>query len=122
MAVGALGVGEQVLVRRVVLIDQELVGEVEAHAAERVGLAGRLRDVHAAVLVLRQVEAHPLEHGRILLQGRQIFVVDDRRRHVPGRVDGDVFHRLRQKRGRMDAGLADHDARLPDRGAMVVDL
>ncbi len=49
MAEGALFLGEQMLVRRVVLIDQELVREVEADAAERVGLAGRLRNVDAAV-------------------------------------------------------------------------
>jgi len=51
MAERALVLGEQVLVRRVVLIDQELVREVEADAAERVGFAGRLRDVDAAVAV-----------------------------------------------------------------------
>ena len=34
--------GEKVLVRCVVLIDQELVGEIEAQPAERVFLAGRL--------------------------------------------------------------------------------
>ena len=111
---------EQVLVRRVVLIDQELVREIEADAAERVGLARRLRDVHAAVRPLLQLQAHALEHGRILLQRRQVFVVDDRRRHVPGRVDGDVLHRLREERRRR-AGLADHHARLPDRRAVVVD-
>ena len=70
--------------------------------------------------ILHQVEAHPLEHGRILLQRGQVFVVDDRRRHVPGRVDGDVLHRLRQERRRR-AGLADHDARRPDRRVVVVD-
>ena len=34
---------------RVVLIDQEFVGEIEAQPAERVLLAGRLRDVDGAV-------------------------------------------------------------------------
>src|SRR6516164_7330313 len=51
MAVSAHIVREHVLVRRVVLIDQEPVGEVEAYSSERVGLARRLIDVHAAVAV-----------------------------------------------------------------------
>ena len=54
VAEGALVMGEQVLVRRVVLIDQELVREVEADAAERVAVARRLRDVDRAVGVLRR--------------------------------------------------------------------
>ena len=110
---------EQVLVRRVVLVDQELVREVEADAAKRVAGARRLRDVHAAVAVLRQPQAHPLQHGRILLQRRQIFVVDDRRRHVPGRIDGDELHRLRQFGRRLLAGLAGDDARGPGLRAVV---
>ncbi len=113
MAEGALVLGEQMLVRRVVLIDQELVGEVEADAAERVALARRLRDVHAAVAVLRQLQAHALEHRRVLLQRRQILVVDDRGRHVPCRVDRDVLHRLGQFRCRLGRQACD-DARLPD--------
>ena len=100
VAVGARVVREQVLVRRVVLVDQEAVREVEADAAERVGFARRLGDVHAAVAVVLDLEAHARQHGRILLQRRQIFVVHDRRRHVPGRVDGDVLHRLGQQRRR----------------------
>ena len=52
VAVGAHVMREQVLVRRVVLIDQEPVREVEADAAERIGFARRLRDVHAAVAVV----------------------------------------------------------------------
>ncbi len=114
MAEGALVPGEQVLVRRVVLIDQELVREIEADAAERIGFAGRLRDVHRAVAVLLELEAHALKHGRVLLQRRQVFVVDDRRRHVPGRIDRDVLHRLREQRGRMRARLAGDDAGGPD--------
>ena len=49
MAVGAHGVVEQFLVRRVVLIDQEAIREVEADAAERVSLAGRLEDADRTV-------------------------------------------------------------------------
>jgi hypothetical protein len=45
-------VGEQVLVRRVVLVHQELVREVEADAAERVAVARRLPDAYGAVGIL----------------------------------------------------------------------
>ena len=107
---------KQMLVRRVVLVDQERIREVEADAAERVAFARRLGNVHAAVAVALQLETHALQHGRILLQGRQIFVVDDRRRHVPGRVDGDELHRLRQKRRGVD-GLADDNTRWLQNGA-----
>ena len=122
MAEGALFLGEQVLVRRVVLIHEELVREVEADAAEGIGFAGRLRDADAAVGGARELEAHAVEHGRVLRQGGQIFVVDDRRRHVPGRIDGDELHRLRQFRRRMLAGLADDDARGPCLRAVVHQL
>src|ERR1039458_8364474 len=76
MAVGALFLCEQILVRRVVLVDQELVGEVEADAAERIAGARRLRDVDGAVRVLRQLQADAIERLRVLLQRRQIFVLD----------------------------------------------
>ena len=36
----------------------------------------------------------------ILRQRRQVFVLHDRRRHVPGRVDGDELHRLGEQRRR----------------------
>ena len=54
----------------------------------------------------------------ILRQRRQIFIVHDRGRHVPGRIDRDVFHGLAQQR-RLHAGLADHDPGGPDLGAVV---
>jgi hypothetical protein len=44
VAEGAHVFGEQILVRRVVLIDEELVREIEADAAERVAFARRLID------------------------------------------------------------------------------
>src|SRR6202040_566728 len=49
MAERAFFPGEQMLVRRIVLIDQELVREIETDAAERVSFAGRLRNMDAAV-------------------------------------------------------------------------
>ena len=52
VAVGARIMREQVLVRRVVLVDQEAVGEVEPHPTERVVVARRLRDVHCAVAIV----------------------------------------------------------------------
>ena len=68
MAEGALFLGEQVLVRRVVLIDQELVREVEADAAERVGLTRRLRNVDAAVTAaLVYLVAHACYKGALFL-------------------------------------------------------
>src|ERR1035437_6547731 len=62
-AVSALVLGEQVFVRRVVLVDQELVGEVEADAAERIAGAWRLRNVYGAVGVLSQFQADAIEGG-----------------------------------------------------------
>ena len=43
---------------------------------------------------------------------RQIFVLDDRRRHVPGRIDGDELH-LRADHRRRLARLAGHDLGVP---------
>ena len=47
-----LVIGEQVFIRRVVLIDQEFVGEIEANAAERVLIARRLPDADAAIRIV----------------------------------------------------------------------
>ena len=77
MAVSALLPREQVLLRCVVLIDKELVGEVEADAAERVAGAGRLRDVDGAVCVLGYLKSDAVECLRIPLQRGQIFVLND---------------------------------------------
>jgi Ni,Fe-hydrogenase III large subunit len=73
MAVGALVTREQVFVGRVVLVDEELVREVEADAAERITGSRRLRNMNCAVGILRQLEADALERLRVLLQRRQIF-------------------------------------------------
>src|SRR3569623_67188 len=121
MAERTLRLREQVLVRRVVLVDQELVREVEADAAERIGFAWRLRDVDGAIAVARELQAHALKHGGVLLQRRQVLIVDDRWRHIPCWIDGDVLHRLRQERRGMRARLAGDDARGPDRRAVVHD-
>ena len=119
VAEGAFFLGEQMLVRGVVLIDQELVGEVEADAPERVGFARRLRDVNRAVAALLQPQPHALQHGRVLLQRRQILVVDDRRRYVPGRIDRDELHGLAQQRRGVNARLSGHHAGGPDLRAML---
>ena len=118
VAVGAHIVREHVLVRRVVLVDQEAIGEVEPYATERVGFARRLIDVHAAIAIVDELEAHSFQRHRVALQHRHIFVVYDRRRHVPGRIDGDVFHRLAKQR-RRHVRLADHDSGAPDLGVVV---
>ena len=109
---------EHVLVRRVVLVDQEPIGEIEPYASERIRLAGRLKDVHAAVPVISHSQPHPLERRRVSLQPGQIFIVDDRGRHVPGRIDGDELHRLTEQR-RRHVLLADYDSGAPDLGAVV---
>jgi hypothetical protein len=49
-------VREQLLVRRVVLIDQEAVREIEADAAERVALARRLEDADRAVRIAADLQ------------------------------------------------------------------
>ena len=110
---------EQLLVRRVVLIDQEAVREIEADAAERVALARRLEDADRAVVVVTDLQSDPRQRARIARQRRQIFVADDRRRHVPGRIDRDVFHRLGQQRRGVVAGLADDDLGRPHRLAVL---
>jgi hypothetical protein len=69
-----------------------------------------------------ELKAHAVQHGRILLKRGQIFVVDDRRRHVPCRIDGDVFHRFRQFRRGVLARLSDDDARGPDLLAPCITL
>ena len=74
-----------------------------------VGLAVRDLDVEAVHAVVLDPQPHAGEYGRVLRQGRQIFVVNDRRRHVPGRVDSDVFH-LGTEHRRLHARLADDDA------------
>ena len=117
VAVGAHLVGEVILVRGVVLIDQEAVGEVEPNPSQCIPRAGRLRDRDATAAVAH-AQPHAGEYGGILCQRRQILVMHDRRRHVPGRVDGDEFHRLAQQR-RRHAGLADDDAGGPHLRAVM---
>src|SRR5437763_4893428 len=70
VAVGALLLGEQIFVRGIVLIDQELVGEIEADAPERVLLAGRLEDMDRAVAIVFDLEPDPLQRHRLLLERR----------------------------------------------------
>ena len=80
--------------------------------------AGRLIDVHGAVRILIDFQADAVERLRILLQRRQIFVLDDRRRHVPGRIDGDELHLRRGHRRRLGR-LAGDDLGLPVQTALV---
>src|SRR5690242_17290172 len=77
MAVGALFTCEKILVRRVVLIDEELVREIKADSAERIASAWRLRDVDCAVRVLRQLETDTVKRLRIFLQSREVFFLDN---------------------------------------------
>ncbi len=113
MAECALVLVKQVLVRRIVLINQEFIWEIEANATQRIGLAWRLIDMHGAVPIVLHLEAHTTEYRRVLRQGRQVFIVDNRRRHVPGWVEGDEFHRLAEQRRGLFARLARDDLGRP---------
>jgi len=77
VAEGALLLGEEVFVRRVVLIDQKLVREVEADAAEGIAGARRLRNMDRSVGVLRQLKTDAIKSLWILLQSREIFLFDN---------------------------------------------
>ena len=57
---GALFLGEQILVGRIVLINQELVWEIETDAPERIGLARRLRNMDATVAGAFKSQSHAL--------------------------------------------------------------
>ena len=120
MTVSALVVVEVVLFRRIVLVHQELVREVEADLAERVALARRLIHADLAVGGALHLQPLPLEDLRVArLVDRQELVVDDRLRHVPGRIERDELHRLGEQR-RLMPRLADHGAGLPDLLAVVI--
>src|SRR5262249_27553364 len=75
------------------------------------------RDLYLAVDAFH---AHPHARQRAGLSRlrRQVLVPNDRRRHLPGRVDGDGIHLLRQQRAR-HARLADHNARGPHLPSVV---
>ena len=96
----ALVGGEQPLLRRVVQIDLELVREVELDAAERIGGARRLHHVDIAVGPTLHFEPHAIENIRVARIERQQFILNDRLRHVPGRIDKDGIHRCAEKRRR----------------------
>src|SRR5512139_1256322 len=102
------------------LINQKLVGEVEADAAERVAGARWLPDVDGSILVLSYLQADAIECLRVRLQRRQIFVLDDRGRHIPGRIDGDELHISAHHRRRL-ARLPGYDLGVPVRLAIVVE-
>ena len=61
---------EQILVRRVVLIDEEAVREVEPDASERIALARRLVDAERAVRVVADLQSDTFQRVRIPLQRR----------------------------------------------------
>jgi hypothetical protein len=56
MAVGAAHLLEQILVGRVVLINEETVWEIEANTAKRIALAWRLVNVDRAVTIALDLE------------------------------------------------------------------
>jgi hypothetical protein len=65
------------LVGRVVLIDQEGVGEIEPNSPERVAISRRLIDPDRAVTVMAHPQSNSLKCARVALKRGQIFVADD---------------------------------------------
>src|SRR6516164_11863034 len=98
MTVGARGLAEHVFVWRIVLIDEELIGKVEADAAKRIPLARWLVYPDRPLAVATNSQSHPREHRRILRKGGKIFVVDNGRWYIPRRIERDVLHGLCQQR------------------------
>src|SRR3954454_10748987 len=95
VAEGALLGVEQAAVRRVVQVDGVLIREHELDEAERVALARRLAHRDAAVAGPHDLIAARGGVGRVGVE----LVLEDRRRHVPGRVDDRVLHRVGEQRG-----------------------
>src|SRR6266487_6907890 len=104
--------------RRVMLVNEEFVREIEANASERISLAWGLENMDRSVAVVLNPQADPRQRHGVLSQGRQILVLHNGRRNVPGRVDGDELHLLADER-RGHRGLSDYDFRLPDRNAVA---
>src|SRR6516225_6774543 len=100
MAVGPPLARKQILVRRVMLVDQELVREIEADTTERVGSARWLPNMDATVAGVVDFQTNTIECPRIFLQRWKVLFFDDRLGHVPGWVDGDEFHIRANHRGR----------------------
>src|SRR5215475_6859964 len=73
-----------------------------------------------AVDVLRKLKADAVECLWIRLQGRQVFLLDDRRWHIPGRIDRDELHFGTEHR-RRQIRFADHDFRVPVDLVVVVE-
>ena len=76
MTLGPHNVGEQVLVRGVVLKHREPIEEVEADVPERVLAARRHRDLHLAVDAFH-AQPHARQRARVLRLRRQVFVLHD---------------------------------------------
>ena len=57
-------------------------------------ITGRLIHAQRAVVIAPHLEANALQRSRVLFERRQIFVADDGRRDVPGRIDCQIFHRF----------------------------
>ena len=100
VAESALVIGEQPLVGRVVQVNRELVGKIELDAAERITGAGRLRHAERAIRLTLHLEAHAREDVGVAAVARHQLILDDRLRHVPGRVDQHVVHRRAEQRRR----------------------
>src|SRR6516165_7433544 len=70
VAFGTPIIGEKLFLVRVVLVDQKLVGKIEADLAERVLFTRWLGKVNGAIWVVTYVQSHSLQYCRILLQQR----------------------------------------------------
>ena len=74
-----------------------------------------------AVRPALHLETHARENLRIAGVNRQQFILDDRLRHVPRRIDDDIVHRRGQKR-RLRLRLAGDDLGAPDDLVVAHDL
>jgi hypothetical protein len=95
VALGADGLGKQILLRRVVHVDVVLVGEQEFHHTKHIGRSGRLIDVEAA-----DIDAAPVELRRIDFSS----------------ADGDAQAVPREDRGIIEAAAKEPSAAARDGG------
>ena len=113
---------EQVLRRRVVQVDVEVVREEELHEAERVLPAGTLADVRLASVAVR-LHVLGVEVAGVRLHLRPDLLRGDVVGDVPVRAEDDELHRVRERRRRLVlVVLADDDLHVEHLLAAVVRL
>src|SRR6476620_58855 len=115
VTISADGLAKQIFVRRIVLINQELIWKIEAHAPKCITVARWLIYSDRAVAVAANSQSDPRERGWISGESRKIFVSDSRRWYIPRRIERDVLYRLCQQGSCVLPGLTDNNARRPYR-------